>query len=45
MRDGFGKTDYAAHLLGVPDEELDSVKSDELRQANAAIAQSIFGGA
>ena len=45
VRDGFGKTDYAAHLLGVPDEELESVKSDELRNANATIAQSIFGGA
>lgn len=44
VRDGFGKTDYAARLLGVPDEELDGVKSDETRAATAAMAQAIFGG-
>ena len=44
VRDGFGKTDYAAHLLGVPDEELESVKSDEVKQANALAFSALFGG-
>jgi hypothetical protein len=44
VRDGFGATDYAARLLGVPDEELDAVKSDETRAATALMAKSIFGG-
>lgn len=44
VRDGFGQTDYAARLLGVPDEELEGVKSDEVRAANAAMTQAIFGG-
>ena len=44
VRDGFGATDYAARLLGVPDEELDAVKSDELKAANAAAFSAIFGG-
>lgn len=44
VRDGFGKTDYAARLLGIPDEELESVKSDEVRQASAAAFSAIFGG-
>lgn len=45
VRDGFGQTDYAARMLGIPDEELDAVKSDETRAATALMAQSIFGGA
>ena len=44
VRDGFGKTDYAAHLLGIPDDELDAVKSDEVRASNAAAFSAIFGG-
>lgn len=44
VREGFGKTDYAARLLGVPDEELESVKSDEVRASNAAAFSAIFGG-
>ena len=44
VRDGFGTTDYAARLLGIPDEELDAVKSDETRAASAAMTQAIFGG-
>lgn len=44
VRDGFGKTDYAARLLGVPDDELDAVKSDEVRASNAAAFSAIFGG-
>ena len=44
VRDGFGKTDYAARLLGIPDEELDSVKSDEVRASNAMAFSAIFGG-
>ena len=42
VRDGFGKTDYAARLLGVPDEELEAVKSDEVRAASAAAFNAIF---
>jgi hypothetical protein len=45
VRDGFGKTDYAARLLGVPDEELESVKSDEVKAASAAAFSAMFGGA
>ena len=44
VRDGFGTTDYAARLLGIPDEELDAVKSDETRAASAAAFGAIFGG-
>lgn len=44
VRDGFGKTDYAARLLGVPDDELEAVKSDEVRASNAAAFSAIFGG-
>ena len=44
VRDGFGQTDYAARLLGIPDEELDEVKSDEARAASAAAFSAIFGG-
>ena len=44
VRDGFGQTDYAARLLGIPDEELDEVKSDETRAASAAAFSAIFGG-
>lgn len=42
VRDGFGKTDYAARLIGIPDEELDGVKSDEVRQASAAAFNALF---
>jgi hypothetical protein len=45
VREGFGKTDYAARLLGVPDEELDGVKSDEVKAASSAAFSAMFGGA
>ena len=45
VREGFGKTDYAARLLGVPDEELDGVKSDEIKAASSAAFSAMFGGA
>lgn len=44
VRDGFGKTDYAARLLGVPDEEIEAVKSDETRAASALAFNAVFGG-
>ena len=43
VRDGFGATDYAARLLGIPDDELETVKSDETRAASAAAFSAIFG--
>lgn len=44
VREGFGNTDYAARLLGVPEEELEGVKSDEVRSANAAAFSALFAG-
>ncbi len=44
VRPGFGKTDVAARMVGIDDADLDSVKSDETREASAAMAQAIFGG-
>lgn len=44
VRDGFGNTDYAARLLGVPDEELEGVKSDEVRAASSAAFNALFSG-
>jgi len=44
VRPGFGQTDYAARMLGVPDEQLDAVKSDEVRAASSAAFGAIFGG-
>lgn len=44
VRPGFGQTDVAARYVGIADADLESVKSDEVRAANAAMTQAIFGG-
>jgi hypothetical protein len=44
IRPGFGQTDVAARMVGIDDADLESVKSDEVRVANAAMTQAIFGG-
>jgi hypothetical protein len=44
IRPGFGQTDVAARMVGIDDADLESVKSDEVRAANAAMTQAIFGG-
>ena len=44
VRPGFGQTDVAARYVGISDADLESVKSDEVRAASAAMTQAIFGG-
>lgn len=44
MRPSFGQTDVAARMVGISDADLESVKSDEVRAASAAMTQAIFGG-
>ncbi len=44
VRPGFGQTDVAAHMVGISDADLESVKSDEVRAASSAAFNAIFGG-
>ena len=42
MREVFGKTDVAARAVGIDDDELDEVKSEEAKEAAATMARALF---
>lgn len=44
IRDGFGKTRTCARMVGLSEDAIEELESEEARVASAAMAQSIFGG-